>query len=160
MKPPAQAPWRGAQCSHIGCIGLRPALPLQIGKCTPRGTCTPGWEPLVWSFVINWQFRRTDHNGSHKPVTILSPCNCTHDSHIIQNENFTCVLYAHSQFMCSLRISNCQPWAGPALSRCNRCDCIGPRASGVPRHGGWAVVYFCQILLPLENYRKACKSHC
>jgi len=22
-------------------------VPLQIGKCTPRGTCTPGWEPLL-----------------------------------------------------------------------------------------------------------------
>ena len=20
-------------------------VPLRIGKCTPRGTCTPGWEP-------------------------------------------------------------------------------------------------------------------
>ena len=25
-KEPAQTPWRGAQCSRIGCIGLRPAL--------------------------------------------------------------------------------------------------------------------------------------
>jgi len=24
-------------------------------------------------------------------------------------------------------------YAGPALSRCNRCSCIGPRASGAPR---------------------------
>jgi len=22
-------------------------VPLQIGKCTPRGTCTPGWESLT-----------------------------------------------------------------------------------------------------------------
>jgi len=22
-------------------------VPLEIGKCTPRGTCTPGWETLV-----------------------------------------------------------------------------------------------------------------
>jgi len=21
-------------------------VPLQIGRCTPEGTCTPGWEPL------------------------------------------------------------------------------------------------------------------
>jgi len=27
--------------------------------------------------------------------------------------------------------------SGPALSRCNRCSCIGPRASGAPRHGVW-----------------------
>ena len=26
---------------------------------------------------------------------------------------------------------------GPALSRCNRCSCIGPRAPGAPRHGVW-----------------------
>ena len=22
-------------------------VPLQIGKCTPEGTCTPGWESLL-----------------------------------------------------------------------------------------------------------------
>ena len=27
--------------------------------------------------------------------------------------------------------------AGAVLSRCNRCSCIGPRASGAPRHGVW-----------------------
>jgi len=26
---------------------------------------------------------------------------------------------------------------GPALSQCNRCSCIGPRASGAPRHRVW-----------------------
>jgi len=30
MKQPAQTPWRGAQCSRIGCIGLRPALHIWI----------------------------------------------------------------------------------------------------------------------------------
>jgi len=25
---PTQTPWRGVQCSCIGCIGLRPALPV------------------------------------------------------------------------------------------------------------------------------------
>ena len=24
-------------------------VPLRIGKCTPRGTCTPGWEPLPYT---------------------------------------------------------------------------------------------------------------
>jgi len=24
--------------------------PLRTGKCTPRGTCTPGWEPLVYKY--------------------------------------------------------------------------------------------------------------
>ena len=23
-------------------------VPLRIGKCTPVGTGTPGWEPLLW----------------------------------------------------------------------------------------------------------------
>jgi len=23
-------------------------VPIRIGKRTPRGTCTPGWEPLVY----------------------------------------------------------------------------------------------------------------
>jgi len=41
---------------------------------------------------------------------------------------------------------------GPALSRCNRCSCIGPHASGVPRAMVIGqVVHFCQILLALEN---------
>jgi len=31
---------------HIALILLTLNVPLQIGKCTPRGTCTPGWEPL------------------------------------------------------------------------------------------------------------------
>ena len=28
---------------------------------------------FVSSLVINWQFRRIDRNGSHKPVSVLSP---------------------------------------------------------------------------------------
>jgi len=28
---------------------------------------------FVSIFVINWQFRRIDHNRSHKPVSVLSP---------------------------------------------------------------------------------------
>ena len=27
---------------------------------------------FVSNFVINWQLRRIDHNGSHKPVSVLS----------------------------------------------------------------------------------------
>jgi len=27
-------------------------VPLQIGKCTPGGTCTPGWEPLFWTVNV------------------------------------------------------------------------------------------------------------
>ena len=36
--------------------------------------------------------------------------------------------------------------AGPALSRCNRCRCIGPRAMVCGQ-----IVSFCQVLLELEN---------
>ena len=25
-------------------------VPLQIGKCTPGGTCAPGWEPLLYVY--------------------------------------------------------------------------------------------------------------
>jgi len=28
---------------------------LQIGKCTPGGTCTPGWEPLLYSISVEGQ---------------------------------------------------------------------------------------------------------
>jgi len=31
---------------YISLLLLTLNVPLQIGKCTPRGTCTPGWEPL------------------------------------------------------------------------------------------------------------------
>jgi len=28
---------------------------------------------IISSFVINWQFKRIDHEGSHKPVSVLPP---------------------------------------------------------------------------------------
>jgi len=40
---------------------------------------------------------------------------------------------------------------GPALSQCNRSSCIGPCASGAPRHGDWVDYSFCQVHLALEN---------
>jgi len=44
--------------------------------------------PNVLRFELShWQFRRIDHNGSHKPVSVLSPSSCTYNSHI-KNENF------------------------------------------------------------------------
>ena len=27
-------------------------VPLRIGKCTPGGICTPGWEPLYYSNML------------------------------------------------------------------------------------------------------------
>jgi len=64
---------------------------------------------FVSSFVINWQFRRIDHNGTQKPVFVLSPSSCTYNSHI-KKRKVSCVLYAHSQLLCSLQILNCQSW--------------------------------------------------
>jgi len=32
---------------YISLLLLTLNVHLQIGKCNPRGTCTPGWEPLV-----------------------------------------------------------------------------------------------------------------
>jgi len=63
---------------------------------------------FISSFAINWQFRRIDHNGSHKPVSVFPLSNSTYNSHIIKNK-FACKLYAHSQFLCSLQASNCPP---------------------------------------------------
>jgi len=32
--------------THFSLLLLTLNVPLQIGKCTPTGTCTPVWEPL------------------------------------------------------------------------------------------------------------------
>jgi len=34
-------------CLKVNCCGCTIYVPLDIGKCTPRGACTPGWEPLL-----------------------------------------------------------------------------------------------------------------
>jgi len=55
--------------------------------------------------------------------------------HIVQtseNLNFSSTLEMHKFLHKTYSM-----WPGPALSRCNRCSCIGPRASGVPRHSVW-----------------------
>ena len=45
---------------------------------------------------------------------------------------------------------------GPALSRCNRCSCIGPRASAAPRHYIWVDYSFLpDISCPWEFSRNA-----
>ena len=31
---------------YISLLLLTLNVPLEIDKCTPKGTCTPGWEPL------------------------------------------------------------------------------------------------------------------
>jgi len=57
---------------------------------------------IISSFVRNWQFRRIDHNGSQKPVSVRSPSSFTYNSHIKEKRKFSCLLDAHSQFLCSL----------------------------------------------------------
>jgi len=42
---------------------------------------------IISSFVIHWQFRRIDHNGSHKPISVLPPSSCTYNSHITKERN-------------------------------------------------------------------------
>jgi len=53
---------------------------------------------------------------AHTSLHLFFPLsNSTYNSHIIKNK-FACVLYAHSQLLCSLGVSNCQPWVqGPSL---------------------------------------------
>jgi len=46
-------------------------VPLQIGKCTPGGTCTPGWEPLVY-MVYAFFIRKMTENQ----FNIQGVCRC------------------------------------------------------------------------------------
>jgi len=58
----------------------------------------------VCASSLIWHFRRIDHNGSHKPVTIFPLSNCTYNCLVIKkNKTFLrTVFHAHSQFLCSL----------------------------------------------------------
>jgi len=53
-------------------------VPLQTGKCTPRGTCTPVWEPLVYSvddIPLSWLLWKTENNlhlTVHVKLTLLT----------------------------------------------------------------------------------------
>jgi len=43
--------------TYVSFLLLTFNVPLQIGKCTPWGTCTPVWEPLVYAlsfYVLPW----------------------------------------------------------------------------------------------------------
>ena len=92
----------------------------QISKCITtkfpvsflcKYSCTP-------VLVICASFRASSLNGSSDGLIIsahTSPylffpfSNFTFNSHNKKRE-FSCVLCAHSQFLCSLQVSNCQPW--------------------------------------------------
>jgi len=56
---------------------------------------------FVSSLVINWQFRRIDHNGSHKPVSFLPLIIARIKPHN-KKRKFSCVLHAQFQLLCSL----------------------------------------------------------
>jgi len=51
---------------------------------------------FVSSFVINWQFRLIDHNGTQKPVFVLSPSSRTYNSHIKKTKSFLRTICAFS----------------------------------------------------------------
>ena len=108
---------------------------------------------FVSSFVINWQFRRIDRNGTQKPVSFLSPSSCTYNSHIKKKRKFSCELYTHSQLLCSLQILNCQLWESPSQPHTFRSTAV--------RRDIRAALYFCScelrwrstecVLLPCFN---------
>jgi len=76
------------------------------------------------------------------PYLFFPPSSCTYNSHI-KKRKFSCVLYAHSQLLCSLQILNCQPWV-----------------SAIPAHTFWstairrdirAALCFCSCELPWRS---------
>jgi len=46
-----------------------PKCTLQIGKCAPRGTCTPGWEP--WFKQLRFEFLCNQFLSNYCAQTIL-----------------------------------------------------------------------------------------
>jgi len=56
-------------------------VPLQIGKCTPGGTCTPGWEPLSLTnksvikalrrHYVRWRFAQPEKHLLFKLFALL-----------------------------------------------------------------------------------------
>jgi len=56
---------------------------------------------IISRFVISWQFRRIDHIGSQSPYLFCPPSSCTYMLTITWKWKFSCVLYAHSKFLCS-----------------------------------------------------------
>jgi len=65
---------------------LTSSAPLQIDKCTPWCTCTPGWEPLVQSVskftcrkrLFSWRLLHTSNTvfKNVPPLVILAPPYC------------------------------------------------------------------------------------
>jgi len=64
---------------------------------------------IISSMIINWQFRRIDHNDLHKPEPVMSPSSCTYDSHITKNER-SLAYCMHILNSCVVQqVWNCQP---------------------------------------------------
>ena len=67
----------------------------------------------------DWSYRLT------QAVSVLTPkhlSNCTYNIHMIKNK-FSCVLYADSQFLCSLQVSSCQLWVSAKPAAYLLIDC-------------------------------------
>jgi len=57
---------------YISLLLLTLNVPLRIGKCTPRGTCTPGWETLIYrKFASSWLQWRLRHSGSSRLIRVF-----------------------------------------------------------------------------------------
>ena len=74
---------------------------------------------IISSFAIHWQFRRFDHNGSHKPVSVLPPSNCTYNNHITKNGMFLAYFMrilntCKFQTVKLWQVSNCQTRCPPS----------------------------------------------
>ena len=54
--------------------------------------------------------------------------NCTYNSNN-KEWKFSCVLYGHIQFLCNLKVSNCQPWLSVIPAACLLIDCYATRHS-------------------------------
>ena len=44
-------------------------VPIRISKCTPGGTCTPGWEPLVYTLRV-----RVENSPRYTMKTLSTVC--------------------------------------------------------------------------------------
>jgi len=68
-----------SKLSYFNVLGLADFMlyhlfPVSFIVLIPSHTCTCNTGMcFVSSFVINWLFRRIDHNGTHKHVSVLPP---------------------------------------------------------------------------------------
>jgi len=129
---------------------------------TPSGLRTAVWETLLCNI---FQLRSICPlcEASHKFVYwhTIQRC-CTSLRMLLSNRKIASKQLSVKNENVTVSIPWC--YAEPALSRCNRFGCIGPRAFGGPRlwwpraSGGpapcvWIAIHFCQILLTIKFSR-------